>query len=310
MWNYKEKRRRMWRENEKLLRKHQSLSVVRISIFLRWFSILLAIIKEGVVGFSKDTSIDKNLLKVDFDWYNRRIKEWLGFKFRHLSGFYFRRRFYSIRFKKKFIQKFNICDSSDFEFKAEIDHIQKELIGKWNKIEHSWTRTGLMDFSCAALLYHIVRIFKPQLIIETGVANGASSTFILSAMEANGIGKLHSIDFSESEGLSFVPNGKEIGWMIPDELRNRWLLQIGRTEEKLENLLKQIGEIDIFLHDSDHTYEIMMYEYKTAWPYLKKNGLLLSDDVKMNSAFDEFIKDVKSPAMVYSRRLGIVQKVK
>ena len=309
IWTDKEKRRRMWRENEKLLRRHQSSNVVRIGIVIKWISILLAIIKEGVAGFQEVTSIDKELLKVDIDWYNRRIKEWFGFKFGHLSGYYFRRRFYSIRFKKMFNQKFNICSSFDFDFKTEIDYIQKELIDKWNKSEYSRTRTGLMDFSCVSILYCIIRIFKPQLVVETGVANGASSTFILSAMEENGIGKLYSIDFSESEELSFVPRGKEVGWMIPDELRNRWLLQIGRTEERLENLLKQIGEIDIFLHDSAHTYETMMYEYNTAWPYIKKNGLMLSDDVKMTTAFDEFVSDVGSSSMVYKRRLGIVQKV-
>lgn len=309
MWNGKEKRRRMWRENEKLLRKHEPSNLVRLGIFLKWISILLAIIKGGVAGFQGVTPIDKELLKVDFDWYNRRIKEWFGFKLRHLSGYYFRRRFYSTRFRKMFIQKFNICNSSDFDFKAEIDHILKELIDKWNKNEHSRARTGFMDFSCVSLLYCIIRIFKPQLVVETGVANGASSTFILSAMEANGIGKLYSIDFSESEELPFVPRGREAGWMIPDELRNRWLLQTGRTEERLENLLKQIGKIDIFLHDSGHTYETMMYEYKIAWPYIKKNGLLLSDDVKMNTAFDEFVSDVRSSAMVYKRRLGIVQRV-
>jgi GT2 family glycosyltransferase/cephalosporin hydroxylase len=310
MWNYKEQRRRMWRENEKFLRKHQPLSVVRIGILLKLFSLLLAIIKGAITGFSIDTSIDRDLLKVDFDWYSRRIKEWFWFRFRHFFDFYFERSFYLAWFQKKLIQKFYVSESSDFEFNTETGRIQEELTDKWNNSQDSWDRTGLMDFSCVALLYQIVRIFKPQVVVETGVANGASSTFILSAMEANGMGTLYSVDWSESEELSFVPKGKEMGWMVPDELRKRWHLQIGRTEEKLEPLLKQIGRINVFLHDSDHSYETMMYEYKTAWPYLVEKGFLLSDDVRMNTAFGEFTKDTESPTMIYKGRLGIAQKVK
>ena len=147
-------------------------------------------------------------------------------------------------------------------------------------------------------------------MVETGVANGASSTFILSAMAANGIGSLYSIDWSDNEEFSFVPKGKEIGWMVPHELRKRWHLEIGRTEEKLKPLLKEITPIDIFFHDSDHSYETMIYEYKSAWLHLKKNGLLLSDDVKMNMAFDEFTRDTESSTMIYKGRFGIAQKVR
>jgi hypothetical protein len=97
--------------------------------------------------------------------------------------------------------------------------------------------------------------------------------------------------------------------MVPDQLRKRWTLEIGRSEEKLVPILEGLREIDIFLHDSDHSYETMMYEYKAAWPYLVKNGLLLSDDVKMNTAFVEFAKDMSRLTMIYKGRFGIVQKL-
>ena len=52
-----------------------------------------------------------------------------------------------------------------------------------------------------------------------------------------------------------------------------------------------------------------MYEYKTAWPYLATNALLLSDDVKMNTAFEEFTKDMSTLTMIYKGRFGIAQKL-
>lgn len=310
IWSHKEQRRRMWRENEKLLEKHQRLNVVRIGILLKWLGLLFGTIRETIVGPFVDSSVDKDLLRVDFDWYSKRIAEWFWFRCRRFVKFYFERSSYSIRFQQKLTDKFELPDFSDRELEAKTDAIQEELTAKWNEAQDSWNRTGIMDFSCSALLFQLMRTLKPRVVVETGVANGASSTFILWAMEANGVGALYSIDWSESGELSFVPQGKEIGWMVPDELRKRWHLEIGRSEEKLDPLLKQIGTIDIFLHDSDHSYETMMYEYKAAWPYLARNGLLLSDDAKMNIAFAEFTEDTESPAMVYKGRLGICQKVR
>jgi hypothetical protein len=74
-------------------------------------------------------------------------------------------------------------------------------------------------------------------------------------------------------------------------------------------LLERIGRLDMFLHDSDHTYDTMMYEYITAWPYLPKHALLLSDDVKMSTAFTEFTQDTSSVSITYKGRLGIIQKL-
>jgi hypothetical protein len=128
-------------------------------------------------------------------------------------------------------------------------------------------------------------------------------------MDANKEGKLYSIDWPGGKDVTFVPEGKETGWMVPDPLRKRWTLEIGRSEDTLLPILDRLGEMDIFLHDSDHSYETMMYEYRTAWPHVATNGLLLSDDVKMNTAFEEFSKDMNTLTMIYKGRFGIAQKL-
>ena len=65
---------------------------------------------------------------------------------------------------------------------------------------------------------------------------------------------------------------------------------IGDSKEKLEPLLKKLIRINMFIHDSEHSYETMMYEFTTAWSYLGKNDILCSDDINHSKAFDEFIK--------------------
>ncbi len=46
------------------------------------------------------------------------------------------------------------------------------------------------------------------------------------------------------------------------------------------------------MHDSEHTYENMQWEFRTAWKCLRKGGLFLSHDVGANEAFFDFMKEV------------------
>ncbi len=52
----------------------------------------------------------------------------------------------------------------------------------------------------------------------------------------------------------------------------------------------------------------MTWEYNQAWAYLRKGGLLLSDDVTWNSSFSDFSKKVKSKKMVTFYNVGAIKK--
>jgi hypothetical protein len=119
------------------------------------------------------------------------------------------------------------------------------------------------------------------------VASGASSAYLLSALHDNNKGRLFSIDLPPED----LPGGKSPGWVVPKHLRERWSLHIGDSRDLLKPLLTEIGEIDRFIHDSLHTYEHMMWEFRTAWEYIRPNGLFLSHDVGANEAFFDFMKE-------------------
>lgn len=149
----------------------------------------------------------------------------------------------------------------------------------------------------ALFLYVATRLRPPTTVIETGCATGWDSALILQALERNERGKLYSIDIPAREGrfsqlgpAQGLPEGLEPGPMIPDGVRHRWSLIVGNTRLKLMPLLEELGDIDVFFHDSDHTYVHMMWEYTTAWPYLASDGLLISDDISWNTAFWDFAK--------------------
>ncbi len=163
-------------------------------------------------------------------------------------------------------------------------------------------------------LYGLVREFRPKILIETGVCNGVSTAVILAALERNNAGSLYSIDLPEytdtdyEEGIfwegkkgAVVPKENLPGWLIPDKYRERWYLTLGRSQEKLPILLDELGEIDFFIHDSEHSYECMTFEYQQAWRYLKSGSLLVSDDTNWNSAFDDFSK-------LHSREVNVVDR--
>jgi predicted O-methyltransferase YrrM len=137
-------------------------------------------------------------------------------------------------------------------------------------------------------IYALVRLLKPDRVLETGVADGTTSAYILRALEDNGRGRLYSIDVPSER----LPPGAAPGWIVDDGLRHRWTLRIGRSDELLKPLLDELGAIDVFLHDSLHTYDNMLFEYRTAWPFLTPGGLFLSHDIGRNAAFFDFAREV------------------
>ncbi len=161
----------------------------------------------------------------------------------------------------------------------------------WEEIEKKLAKYpncyGLQMTQELPVLYLIVRLIQPDCIIETGVSGGASSTYILRALHDNEKGKLYSIDLQPDN----LPKGKTSGWIVPQSLKSRWKLYIGDAKELLEPLLDDLGGIDCFIHDSLHTYEHMIWEFRTVWKYLGSCGFFLSHDVGRNEAFFDFMKE-------------------
>jgi len=128
------------------------------------------------------------------------------------------------------------------------------------------------DADCESL-YHLVRALRPRVVVETGVCYGASSAYILEALEANGEGRLYSIDLGNTKDEP--PND----FFVPRRLLGRWTLCVGDARKLLPPLLTRLGEIDLFHHDSLHTYEHMTWEYETALGGLSPGGVISSHDV-------------------------------
>lgn len=125
----------------------------------------------------------------------------------------------------------------------------------------------------------IVRSKKPRVIVETGVHDGLSSTLILYAIHRNGFGRLTSIDLPSID----LPDSVESpGWLVPSELRSHWDLRLGDAKEVLPKVLKTLGGVDMFIHDSDHSEEHQRFELTSVKPFINQGGWIFCDDPHMD----------------------------
>ena len=67
---------------------------------------------------------------------------------------------------------------------------------------------------------------------------------------------------------------------------------IGKSINRLPDALQQNSVIDIFLHDSEHTYETMWFELNEGWSKLKEKGILICDNIDNNTAFFDFCRKI------------------
>lgn len=131
------------------------------------------------------------------------------------------------------------------------------------------------------VIYYLIKNLKPKIVVETGVCAGHCSGYILQAMNENGQGKLYSIDKLSTFDPVYhdLPYDKQIGYVVPESLRERWELHLNGSENELPELLESLDSIDLFIHDSLHTVDMMLFEYALAWEHLKTGGILISHDV-------------------------------
>ena len=150
----------------------------------------------------------------------------------------------------------------------------------------------IMDFSknkewidILESIYILLRIKKPEVVIETGIGEiGMSTTFMLQALNENRLGHLYSVDPDKFYHIY----GYHVGTGIPDNLKVRHTVVVGNSQDKLEDLLKKVNRVDVFLHDGDHRYKTKTFEYESALRHLNNDGFILSDDT-FDSSVDRFI---------------------
>lgn len=164
------------------------------------------------------------------------------------------------------------------------DDLVKEVLGA----HKAGGRDSYAHIRAPFELWALVRLLSPDHVIEAGVSSGVSSAFFLSALRANGRGRLHSLDLPTPQlGRTFSPDkdspvalppGRASGWAVPLELRQGWDLRIGTSQDLLGPLVAELPSIGVFLHDDEHTFENATREFTTIAPKLRPGSVVLADN--------------------------------
>jgi predicted O-methyltransferase YrrM len=195
--------------------------------------------------------------------------------------------FYIEFFKNLFKVDVEVVLNHFYDYKNDTTFHEKfkNKLSELDKIDDG--NTGDVRFN-SLLLYTAVRIVKPQVVVETGVANGKSSALILLALSHNKSGTLYSFDLPNHKGNTLEDGSKthtyekEVGWLVPDYLKKNWELYLGDSLELMSSS-KLPENIDIFFHDSLHTYKHTLAEIDIAISKASKDALILVDDIDMES---------------------------
>jgi predicted O-methyltransferase YrrM len=128
---------------------------------------------------------------------------------------------------------------------------------------------------------------RPQVVVETGVAHGVSSRVVLEALGLNGHGHLWSIDLAHPLDHRLHDT---IGVAVTDECRGRWTYLEGTSRQRLPALVADVGQVDLFIHDSLHTAKNTRFELEQVASVLSPGGVMLVDDIKSHTGFAAFAR--------------------
>lgn len=127
--------------------------------------------------------------------------------------------------------------------------------------------------------YAIARALKPDVVVETGVHSGLGSALLLRALDRNRSGLLLSFDVDP-----------QAGWLVPEDLRGRWRMIVGKTTDTLQGAIagRAVGMV---VHDSDHSYECEHFELTTALAHAAPEIAVVSDNSHVTTALPDVLSE-------------------
>ncbi|WP_435166681.1 class I SAM-dependent methyltransferase [Candidatus Pelagibacter bacterium nBUS_28] len=184
------------------------------------------------------------------------------------------------------------CSSIDSllydKIKVDIKLIEEEALNKLSKLKVSLGGGGNY-----ILLYFLILKFKPLNIVETGVAAGWSSLFILRALKKNGKGYLFSSDFPYFR----LKNPEQyIGYLAQNEInKHSWFLDIRGDDLALQEIVNRLknSEIDIFHYDSDKSYSGRSKSLNILSSKINSKTIIIFDDIQNNLHFRDYVYEHK-----------------
>jgi len=116
--------------------------------------------------------------------------------------------------------------------------------------------------------YAVIRLLKPKLVVEVGVAQGLGACVICEALRRN------CIEGSNGRylGIDIDPGA---GWLLGDRYKDRVTLAVG---DAITELAKIDEPIEVYVNDGDHSSRYETNEYNALAGKLAAGGIVLGDN--------------------------------
>jgi len=164
--------------------------------------------------------------------------------------------------------------------------------GDW-KNPYNPEKQGFSSFNDAGIevetgefLYAMVRLLKPENVLETGTHWGVGAAYMGSALKENGKGQLDTIEFLPEIRTRAVKRIQALGlekWVLchlgdvakfdpPEGLKYKLILLDTEPQTRFAELVKFYKNLDeggfVFIHDlHPHMHQIPNEEHGFAWPF-------------------------------------------
>ncbi len=177
----------------------------------------------------------------------------------------------------------------DFEKSFHETYLFVSLLFDEPSLENKKFKTDIIGSQASLtkfkLLSYILSTQKFNRIVETGTQHGSTSLFIgevLRRTKKIESYKIYTIDVQSYDTPKWNPDIMRIVLKKPYR----------KSFKKITSEYITDKDSTLFFHDSDHSYENMMFEFKWAWETLKVK-VLIADDVSNNSAFLDFANSIQ-----------------
>jgi Methyltransferase domain len=177
-------------------------------------------------------------------------------------------------------------------------------------------RDSYVEIDAPLELHALVRLMRPAHVVEVGVSSGVSSAYLLSALERNGGGTLHSVDLPAMAKARSgsrrpprsswsLPSGRSTGWAVPFPLRKRWDLRLGDKADVLPLLAQELPRIDLMVYDVPHRDVGTRRELGILDPCLGPGSVVIVDHGPGGEVCDALRRWGRSRGSLPVRRAGL-----
>ncbi len=164
------------------------------------------------------------------------------------------------------------------------------------KVVKQLAKAHLKPARIAQIIHQIILKHKYKNVIELGTSLGITASYIASAIKENY--PFNETNFTTIEGIHDVRN---VALKQFEELElSKYVNAVeGDFNEKLDEVLSNYKNLDVFFVDGNHTYEATMEYFNKALPKAHNDSIFIFDDIYWSPGMTKAWEEIKQNNNVY-----------